>query len=844
MRKTESKSSVEPQARASQGVSVQADTPPTRRIQQLATRPWFICGLLALVTFAVFSPAVRHDFINYDDPMCVTENVHLQQGSIWEIVKWAFSTGYYGNWMPVTWLSHLLDLRLFGLKPGGHHLMSLLLHVANTVLLFLVMRRLTGAHWRSGFVAALFALHPLHVEPVAWAALRRDVLSMLFFLLTLWAYARYAEAQRGKGADGPGRKGEAPTGHVATRFPFSPFYLAALTCFTLGLMSKQMLVTLPFVLLLLDYWPLKRIALGPRFSGLDLRLVWKLVREKIPFFALAMLTSVVAFQTQHQAGALPSVDKFPLWDRFANALTSYVAYLRKLVWPDDLSVFYPYPLTFSAGKVALAGAFLLVVTGLVVLGLRRRPWLAVGWFWYVGMLVPVIGFVQVGAHSMADRYTYIPLIGIFIVLAWALAELASRRPAGRMVAVLVGVSVLGACVVATTRQLSYWRNTFTLFEHALALNFENSVAHDNLGAEYCAQRKYDLARPHFEAALQLTPQNYVSQCHMGFIRLMDGKLDESIDHFAEALRIKPELAEAESGLGAALARKGRVDEAIEHLREAIRLDAQDAAARANMGNILLHRGQVNEAKEYFAAALRIKPDDAGANSGLATCLARLGKLAEAVQHFDAALRAAPDSAQSHKLLAKALVQQDRLPEAVTHYSTAFKLDPRDVETLNQLGTTLARLGKLDAAITNFHLALAVGTNQAVTHENLGLALLLQAKTSEAVAQFQEAIRRQPDSPEALNNLAWILATQRDARYRDGTQAVLHAARAVALTRTNDVGKLDTLAAAYAEAGRFADAVATARRAAELATAAGQTGLTAQIRTRLEFYERAQPYREP
>ncbi|MGB7769521.1 MAG: tetratricopeptide repeat protein [Verrucomicrobiia bacterium] len=552
---------------------------------------WVLALVLGLVTVSVYWPATSHDFINYDDPFYVTSNVHVQTGLTWDNIKWAFCNPVVGNWHPLTMLSHILDGQIYGLKPWGHHLTNVLLHGANTVLVFLLLRGLTGAVWRSLMVAALFGLHPLHVESVVWVAERKDVLSTFFGLLCLMAYARYAE--------------ESKVGNPASRY-----YWLALFFFALGLMSKPMLVTVPFVLLLLDYWPLNRIR---HFTGLLL--------EKIPFFALAMVMSVVTYVVQQRTGMMHSLENVPPGARIANALISYCLYLGKLFWPVDLAIFYPYPgHNWPLYQVLLAGVLLAGFSAFVFVQRTRHPFLPVGWLWYCGTLVPVIGLVQVGGQAMADRYSYIPSLGLFILVVWGVCELAGRWRYHEPALSVAGCAVIILCAGLTRQQLGYWQNDETLYRHALAVTKNNYLAHHNLGLALFKQ----------------------------------GKIDEAINQYREALRLEPDFPEAHYNLGAALAVKGQTDEAIVQFQKAIQFKPGYAAACVNLGIALSRKGQLDEAIGQFRDAVRLQPDNAEFHYDLGTALGMKGRIAEAIIQFQEALHLQPDYAAARHNLAHAL----------------------------------------------------------------------------------------------------------------------------------------------------------------------------------------------
>ncbi|MGD9167176.1 MAG: tetratricopeptide repeat protein, partial [Syntrophobacterales bacterium] len=519
--------------------------------------PRLVYLVLIFVTLVVFHQLPSHDFINLDDDILVYENPHVHAGLNKEGIAWAFTTFEAYNYHPLTWLSHMLDCELFGLRPGMHHLTNLLFHLMNTALLLFVLRRMTGALWRSGFVAALFALHPLHVESVAWVAERKDLLSAFFWFLSIWAYARYTER------------------------PGLNRYLPVLLFFSLGLLAKPMVVTLPFVLLLLDFWPLGRTQFHQ--AGTDNRplqqkvSVFRLVWEKIPLFALAAISIVVTFAAQQQGGALKSLEAFPLTTRIANALISYLSYIGKMIWPHNLAVYYPHSGSIPVWQAAGAGLTLICVTVLVIWTARKRPYLAVGWLWYLGTLVPVIGLVQVGSQAMADRYTYLPLVGLFIALAWGVPCLfAGWRHRQSMLAILATI-VLVSFTVCTWLQLRHWQNSITLFQHTLQVTTNNHFAHNNLGVALA----------------------------------QDDRLNEAISHYSEALRLKPGAFEVHNNLANALAAQGSVDEAIQHYFEALRLEPDYDKAHNNLGNVLAGTGRGEEAIIHYSEAIKINPDYAG-----------------------------------------------------------------------------------------------------------------------------------------------------------------------------------------------------------------------------------------
>ena len=553
-----------------------------------------ICVLLAAAVLLVFGQTLRHEFVNYDDEQYFSANPQVQSGLTWAGMAWAFQTTYASNWHPLTWLSLMLDAELFGNGSAGPHLTNVLLHAANTVLLFLLLRRLTGSHWRSALVAALFGLHPLHAESVAWVSERKDVLSGFFFMLTLLFYTRFAQATD----HGTGTLDEKPGNHASGIWGLgSGDYWLALAFFALGLMSKPMLVTLPLVLLLLDYWPLNRFDL-PTFR----RLIW----EKLPFFALAAASCVVTFAAQK--GAIQPLTHITLGIRLVNAIVSYVRYLSKMFWPVNLAIPYPHHGYWPFWVFGLSAALILAAIMFAIQFRRQFPFLLTGWFWYLGMLVPTLGLVQVGMQSMADRYTYLPLIGMFILLVWGAGEAFQRWRLPAPAIWSFALLVLTAGTARMLDQLRYWRNSETLFRHAVAVTKGNYLAYYNLG-EYCFSK---------------------------------GRLDEAIDHYRQAVRISPSYDDALNNLGTALAVKGELDEAVARIREAIRYRPDKADAYYNLGNVFVMQHKLDEAVAAYGDALRLKPDYPAAHNNLANVLLMQGHQEAAIQHYRETLRLNPN----------------------------------------------------------------------------------------------------------------------------------------------------------------------------------------------------------
>jgi protein O-mannosyl-transferase len=637
--------------------------------------------LLALVTIAIYWPATSHDFVNFDDPDYVTDNPHVQGGLSWAGVKWAFSNPVSSNWHPLTVLSHMLLCQTSGLNPWAHHLTNVLLHALNATLVFVLLWQLTGARWRSLLVAALFALHPLRVESVAWVAERKDVLSSFFGLLALWAYTRYVQLQSPK-----------------SRFTFhaSRFYLLSLLLFTLGLLSKPALVTWPFIMLLLDYWPLRRTTpremLDPpsRLAGTTPGAAspWmKLVQEKIPFFALAATASVVTLVVQTRTGSVMTVQNVPLAARAGNALISYCRYLGKLFWPADLAVYYPHPGRWPAVTLLLACALLLGISGLLWAQRRRFPFLLMGWLWFLGMLVPMIGLVQTGQQAMADRHTYLPSLGVLILTVWGIHEFTRHGRHAVTVLAVAGSAAILLCAVLTRLQLRYWQDSESLFRHALKVTQDNWLAHGNLGAALEEKGAVDEAIRQFQEALRLSPDHPDTRYNLGTALDKAGQLDAAIAQFQEAIRLRPGYAEAHNNLGSALLRKGQLETAIGQFQEALRFKPDCAPARLNLGSALLQNGQLDAAISQLREAVRLNPDYA-AHFNLGNALYQKGQTDNAIRQFQAAIRAKPNSADAHNNLGMALGAKGQIDEAIRQFQAAIYLSPDYADAQSNLARAL------------------------------------------------------------------------------------------------------------------------------------------------------------
>jgi tetratricopeptide (TPR) repeat protein len=650
---------------------------------------WIAVGLAA-ATCVVYAPLRHHDFIQYDDPAYVTENPRVREGLSLDNVAWAFTTGHASNWHPLTWLSHMLDAQLFGLEPGPHHLSSLALHAVNAVLLFWVLMQMSGACWRPAFVAAMFALHPLHVESVAWIAERKDVLSGFFWMLTLLAW------------------------HAHLRQPAAGRYALALALFACGLMSKPMTITLPVVLLLLDHWPLRRIEWPARGEWTAYRRrLWRLSAEKIPFFILSAVSGVITLAVQHRAGSVGPMEVYPPGARLGNALLAYVRYLGKTFWPQNLAVFYPYPVEFPLGQALMAGAALAAITWLVARSARQRPWLPAGWLWYLGTLVPVIGLVQVGSQSMADRYTYLPLTGIFIIVAWGATEVVRRRNLPSPLLAAAAAMLVAASALVTRAQLRHWENTGTLFTHALRVTRQNNVAHANLGMWRMNRDELDQAVFHFAEAVRIQPKDVQAQNNLGVALFSRGELDAARARFEIALGLQPDYADALSNLGLVLLTAQRPADAIPRFEQALRLQPDLASAHTGLGLALAGLSRNQTAIHHLRRACALRPDDALAHYHLAVLLTDAGQPEEAIQHLRHAARLNPRAPEAHEQLARLLHQRDRPAEAIPHYRLWLQLEAdrqRHPEILDALAAALAGAAEPELAIAAAEQALQLAAD--------------------------------------------------------------------------------------------------------------------------------------
>jgi tetratricopeptide (TPR) repeat protein len=693
-----------------------------------------ICAGLTAAVLLIFGQTLRNGFVNFDDDIYVYANPHVVHGFTPAGIIWAFtSCRPTGNWHPLTWLSHMLDCQLYGLDAGYQHLTDVLLHAANAILLFLVLRQMTGTLWRSAMVAAIFAVHPLRVESVAWISERKDTLSGFFFMLTLLMYARYAL--------------EKPD-VSAPRRPLN--YALMLLFFLLGLMSKPMLVTLPFVLLLLDYWPLHRFTF-PSPPAIFRRLLI----EKSPFFLLAAVASVVTFFTQKTAGAVAAP---ALGLRLENALVCHAAYLGKLFWPEHLAVLYPYPLAVPWWPAAAGGVLLAGGTVAVILLARRCPWLLTGWLWHLGMLVPVIGIVQAGGQAMADRFTYLPQIGLAVALVWGIYELAAAARIPKLLLGSAAAIATASLMACSFHQISYWRDSESLWTHTLACTPANPIAQIDFGLALEAAGRRDEAIEHYQQALKIRPDRPFAWNCLGLALAEQGRGNEAVACFNQAIQFQPDDAAAYSNWGATLVKQGRSKEAITPDRKAVALQPDNLTACFDLAKLLASQNQFTEAAQFYEAALRLQPDYAEAHNNLANVLAAQNRPADAIEHYQAAIRLKPDYAEAHYNFAVVLAAQARLEESADQFRRVIQLHPENPDAHGNLANVLMGQGQLDNAIAQYQQTIQLAPHSDQARFKLGLALEKKGRRADAIEQFQQTLRlnsNRPDAQAQLRNLGAV-----------------------------------------------------------------------------------------
>ncbi|MBF0119935.1 MAG: tetratricopeptide repeat protein [Desulfobacterales bacterium] len=635
---------------------------------------------LIMITLAVYYKVGTFDFISFDDPEYVTQNNRIKSNLSWENIKWTFTSKTGANWHPLTLISHMIDWQLYGKNAGGHHLTNLIFHIANALLLFFALNKMTGKIWEAAFVAFLFSLHPTHVESVAWISERKDVLSTFFFMLTLLSYIRYIKK------------------------PLLSSYFIVLLFFSLGLMAKPMLVTLPFVLLLLDYWPLNRFSK----KGATLNLIL----EKIPLFIVTIIVSIITFIVQHTIGATALSSVYSIKIRIANAIVAYSIYIFKAFFPYSLSVFYPYP------DPPMRQTFLLTISILIIITIsyaairtsKKFPYFITGWLFYLGTLVPVIGIIQVGSQSMADRYTYIPFIGIFIIVAWGLSQFTYKK--------IIFSIIIIVFSILTWRQVSYWENSQTLFKHSVDVDEKNIMAYNNLSAAL----------------------------------IKDKKIDEAIEYLNKAIKIKPKNIDTNVNLCLALGKQNKSSEAIIYCYRAMKMKNIPKETHNSIGNALEQLGHVNEAIKEYYKALKLNPDYAGVINNLGSIFAKQGDINRAMTYFKDTIKIDPNFVEAYNNIGNILCQENKIPEAIIYYNKALEIDNDYADAHYNLGNIFRDKGDYNKAIIHFKDAIRIKPEHNEAHNNLGIILAQQGYIKDAIYHFKEAIKIKPEFKDAYNNL--------------------------------------------------------------------------------------------
>ncbi len=773
------------------GRSASKNTPRSRSLSDQRKR-WVapaICLGLIVITWIVFGRTRGFDFLNYDDSFYVYQNPVIKNGLTRAGLVAAFTQSLVGNWHPLTSVSLMLDAQLFGLNAGGYHFVNVLLHTIAVLVLFLVLRAMTGSTWRSAFVAALFAIHPLRAESVVWISERKDVLSGVFFLLMLGAYLRYARRRQ-----------------------FSSYLLVAVMLI-LGLLSKAMLVTAPFILLVLDYWPLRRFAFLEAKDNGDATIIppartTALLLEKLPLLVLAAAVSIATIFAQKPA--LESASYLALPWRAENALVTIWVYLRQMFWPFGLAIFYPHPKdSLPLWEVGLALLMLLITSAAVFAERKRYPYLLAGWLWYLGMLVPVIGLVQVGWQAHADRYTYLPQIGLSVILAWGVVDLTAAWRYRRLVTGSATALTVVVLMVIAGEQVNYWSSSVSLWTHTLAVTQNNDVAERGLGTALLKVGQVEQAIVHDRAALRIRPGDPNALTNLANALFQAKQFPEAIEHYREIVRLRPNDSEARRNLGKALFQSGATDQAITEFRAALRIRSNDTDAAYSLGNALLQKGEVVQSIGYFRKAIAAQRNNVAAHYNLGIAFQRNGQFDEAIVEFRRTLQLQPQHVDAHNNLAIALLNEGQTQDAITEWQTAVRIQPENAEL----------------------------------HNNLASALLRNGRVAAAVAEWGETLRLQPDKLGPQISLAWTLATTPDAAIRDGTAALDLAQRAYRTSGDRNLMIFRVLAAAYAEAGQYAQAIDAAREGARRAEAAGQISLVRSLQEDLVLYQQGVPLRE-
>lgn len=799
-------------------------------------RTSLLCLGLVAAVFAVFGQVAGHEFFEYDLRQYLTNNLWVRRGLTGEGLVRAFTHFDASIWHPLTWVSYMLEIEVFGFRPGPMHLGNVAIHAANACLVFLVLRRMTGAAGRSFLVAALFALHPLRVESVAWIVERKGLLCAFFGLLALHFWTAWTRDRR-RGA-----------------------YAAALLCFAAGVMSKAMLVTWPFVMLLLDRWPLERTEIGLR----------KRIVEKLPFFALAIVASIFTFLAQRAGGAVQDLERFPLGARLENVPLAYSAYLGRFLWPADLSFHYEHlGLHTTAASLVLALLVLGAVSLLAIALRARAPWILVGWLWFLGTLVPVIGIVQVGGQSMADRFTYLPMLGVAIAIVWSASGIVEVRPALRTGSVVLAVAICAVLGGLAWRETKFWKDTETLCRHALEVDPRNQVARHLLGARLVNEGRAEEALPLLEEVRRATPDDLDASIHFAIAAGMLGRLGEAETVLREAQQRAPDRADIHVELARVLRAQGESVEALTEAEEGVRLDPGSTRGLVTLAGVLASIRRSEEARAVVERALESTPRDPDALASLGSVLHRDGLLAgaevafrrasdfapgrgdlrrnvalaqwaqgkrdEALNEIELTLRLAPDLVEAHLTHGQLLEELGRPADARAAFERALAIDPRNVNVRLTLARLLVRAEDLEAAERELRRAVADAPSEPEARRGLALVLIGRGKLAEALLESRAALALRPGWALAMGDLAWILARVDEPRLRDPLEAVSLGEAAALASGRRHPGILDALAAAYAASGEFPRAAATAEEALQLALDQRDDAFATRVARRLLAY---------
>ena len=770
----------------------------------MPTKKYLFVAFILLATLIDYWQVRHSDFISYDDSSYVRENSHIQNGLTLESIRWAFTAAHASNWHPLTWISHMVDVQLFGLQAGWHHFTNVLFHLANTLLLLLILQRMTKSFWRSAFVAALFALHPLHVESVAWVAERKDVLSTFFWMLTTGMYVSYVAR------------------------PGLSRYLGVLCCFALGLMAKPMLVTLPFVFLLLDYWPLQRLgrqkpleevvrpvsknrkkpkneARSPELPVKGWVPQWSLVlpllKEKLPLFALAALSSAVTYLVQQHGGAMETSEVFPLSARVANAFVSYIAYVAKMLWPANLALLYPHPGWWPLWQVLGSAALFIIITAAILRRMNEHPYAAVGWLWYVGTLVPVIGIVQVGVQAMADRYTYVPLIGLFIIVAWGVPDLLRKWPRRNEALVALSAPCLLCLPFLTWRQVGYWRNSITLYDHTLEVTDRNSVILNDRAVAYNELGNYTQAIGDLDKAIEINPRYVKAYNNRGNAYNALGRYFQAIADFDTAVGISPAYAEAYNNRGNAYCALGKYAQAMVDYSKAIGIDAGYGEAYNNRGNACKALGDYVHAIADLNKAIEINPAYGDAYNNRGGAYNGLGEYTKAIADLNKAIEIDPNTGEPYHNRGNAYSGLGEYARAIADYDTAIKMDPGDADTYNNRGNAYNGLGDHARAIADYSKAIEINPKHAMAHNNRGAALNSLGDYARAIADLEKATELDPGYGEAYDNLGNALKS-----LGNYAQAIANYEKAIEIN-PKDWNAYNDRGAAYGSLVKYVQAIA-------------------------------------